>query len=192
MKPEEKTIKELIEKGYSTLKSNGYNDSENPDAWRLFEIWIGVGQKKLYLSYEWRKDNYHFYFYKNRKEAIENRAKVVGSLDDYNVEKYLKDQYPFLSLAKKAARTVASKKHYYYTEKADLVNEIMANTEDFSALTYWFQDKVNDIVFAYDSNKPLYIIGEYMAVFSKLKRMGYKTHIEDEIEEFDDISLNYM
>jgi len=32
MKPEEKTIKELIEKGYSTLKSNGYNDSENPDA----------------------------------------------------------------------------------------------------------------------------------------------------------------
>ena len=53
MRAEEKTIKELLKKGYSTLKTGGYkNYDECPDVWRLLEVWLGVGQRSLYLDYE--------------------------------------------------------------------------------------------------------------------------------------------
>lgn len=175
------------------MKSDGYNDSENPDVWRLVNVWIGVGQRMLYLDYEWECDKYHFYFYKNRKDAFANRPKNTGCLDVYQVESYLREKMPSFPLAKKVARTVAGKRQYYLTEDLSVTNAIMDDYDVFPALVNWFMKGVVDLGYAFDEEKPMFIIGEYSKVFNKLKRMGYKTHLEEEdFEVFDNINLEFV
>lgn len=161
--------------------------------WRLIEVWFGIGRKNLYLDYEWRRDKYHFYFYKNRKEAVANRPKTLGSLDVYHVETYLKEQLPYFSLAKKVARTLAGKKEYYFSEDPAVVDAI-TDEKGFPWLVCWFMDNSSGLpVFAKDDEKPMYIIGDYCKVVKKLKRLGYKTHIDDDgFEEFNDIELGFI
>ena len=194
MKPIEKTIKELQEKGYSTLKGDGYNDSEFPDVWPLVNVWFGVGRRSLYLDYEWRRDKYHFYFYKNKKEARENRPKTLGSLDVYHVEKYLRKHMPYFPIARRVARTLDGKKEYYLTEDPDIVDAVTDNENGFPYLVDWFMKKETmPPVYAEDDEKPMYIIGDYDKVVNKLKRMGYKYHLDDDDSVvFDDIELNFV
>ena len=194
MRPIDKTIKELQEKGYATLKTDGHNDSEVPDVWPLVNVWFGVGQKSLYLDYEWRRDKYHFYFYKNRKEAVANRPKTLGPLDVYHVETYLKKQMPYFSMAKKVARTLDGKKGYYLTANPNVMDAITDDENGFPGLVNWFVKNLElSIVFAEDDEKPMYIIGDYIKVEKKLKRLGYKTHmIDEDWEEFDDIELVFI
>ena len=194
MRPEKKTIEELLEKGYSTMKSDGHNEyDESPDVWRLIEVWFGIGQKNLYLDYEWRRDKYHFYFYKNRKEAVANRPKTLGSLDVYHVETYLKKQLPYFSMAQKVARTLDGKKEYYLTEDPNVLDVISSDVMAFAGLVGWFMKKEPSPVFAVDDEKPIFVIGDYGKVVRKLKRLGYKTHKgDDDWEEFEGIELGFI
>ena len=176
------------------MKTDGHNDSEVPDVWPLVNVWFGVGQKSLYLDYEWRRDKYHFYFYKNRKEAVANRPKTLGPLDVYHVETYLKKQMPYFSMAKKVARTLDGKKGYYLTANPNVMDAITDDENGFPGLVNWFVKNLElSIVFAEDDEKPMYIIGDYIKVEKKLKRLGYKTHmIDEDWEEFDDIELVFI
>ena len=195
MRPEEKSIKELLKKGYSTLKTTGHkNYDECPDVWRLLEIWLGVGQRSLYLDYEWEFDKYHFYFYKNRKMSAANRPKTECPLEVYHVETYLKEKMPYFSLARKVARTISGKKGLFRTEDTEVMNAVVGDIENFARLVYWFVEGDLLIGYAFDEYNPMFIIGDYDKVFDTLKEMGYETHMDEdeEIELFDDIALEYV
>ena len=190
MRPEDKTIKELLEKGYSTLKSDGYNDSEYPEVWRMIAVWFGIGRKSLYLDYEWQRDRYHFYFYKNKKVARANRPKTRGFLDIYHVESYLRGEMPYLPLAKKVAHSVMGKKEYYCTKKREVINTFVGDIDNFSHLVDWYIETDVPLCYAFDEKKTMFIIGVYDKVLDALKVMGYRFHLDDdELVIFDDIDL---
>lgn len=192
MRPEEKTIKELLKKGYSTLKTDGYkNYGECPDVWRLLEVLFGVGEKSLYLDYERECDKYHFYFYRNRKEAIAKRPETEGGTETYHVERYLREKMPYYTLAKRVARTVAGKKGYYCTEDIGVTNAVVGDIGNFAFLVNWFVGSKTCIGYAYDEDKPMLLIGEYNDLYDILNGMGYESHIDEDegIEIFDDIVL---
>ena len=194
MRAEEKTIKELKSKGYATLSTTGHkNYDERPDVWILLEVWQGVGEKSLYLDYEWEYDRYHFYFYKNRKEASAKRPKAKGEMEVYNVERYLRGQMPYFPLAKRAARSIAGKKGYYCTEEAEETNAVVSDIENFASLVNWFSPEGTWIGYAFDEDKGMLIIGDYDQVYDALKEMGYESHWDEdeEIEVFDEIELWY-
>lgn len=192
MRPEEKTIKELLKKGYSTLKTDGYkNYDEYPDVWRLLEVWFGVGRKSLYLDYERLCDIYHFYFYRNRKEAAAKRQETAGGTERYHVERYLREKMPYYTLARKVARTVAGKKGYYCTENIGVTNAVVGDIENFAFLVNWFVGSKTCIGYAFDEDKPMLLVGEYNDLYDILKGMGYESHMDEDegIEVFDDIVL---
>ena len=183
---EEITIQALKDQGYAAMKHYGDED-DNPDAWLVLQIWLGTDKANLYLDYDCVHNNYFFYRYDRKKASKESRPKNVKMWFTYKVKDLLMEAFPYFSLARKIARTVAGKKMYYYTDDPEIVNIASRDVDAFSALVNWLvSNDDNFYIYAVDVNKPYYVCGDMIKIFKKMKRLGYKSYIdEDEIEQLE-------
>lgn len=158
-------VDSLLTDGYAMLRSDGFNDEETPDFYRVYDVWTSIGMKQLTLLYDWEKDNYYFFTRGHKKELRDAMPKSLTFWDEYDVKKYVYVQRPCFDQVIAAAK-VLNRRSFYVVEGDGfdlLCSQPSFDAEDFSGL---IASLVQESLYLYffDKEKRLYVCGDYNKV----------------------------
>lgn len=166
-------VNALLTDGYAMMRSDGDNDQDMPDFYRVYGVWTSIGMKQLTLCYDWGKDNYYFYTRGHKKELNDAMPKSLTYWDEYDVKKYVYAQRPYFDHAIAAAKTL-KQKSFYVVEGDDfdvLCSQPSFDAEEFSGLV---SGMVEDWFYRYffDKERRLYACGDFGKVDKYLISKG--------------------
>lgn len=165
----------LLTDGYGMLRSDGCNDEDTPDFYRVYEVWTSIGMKQLTLSYDWTKDNYYFFTRGHKKELRDAMPKRLTLWDEYDVKEFVYTQRPYFDHALAAAKAL-KRKPFYAVEGDDfdvLCSQPSFDAEEFSGLiSGMVDDGIRFYYFFFNKEKRFYACGLYEKVAQYLVSKG--------------------